>query len=540
MSRYTFRKKENSHLRFFLILSYIVLTSLLIFGFFIPVSSGADEKSGVVYQYWADENYPPFEFKDNSGNAAGFSVDIIRAIGKEAGFTVNVTPHPWGEVKAALSSHTIDLSGTMAYDINRTDRFVFSVPIVTLNWYLYVQENSEITSLEQLKGKRIILASGDIWEEKLENSRFPANITIVPDYREQLLQMSAGGYDAAIINKPVASYLMEHLGIRNLKPVGEPIERLKLCVAAHISDPDLIGKINEGIVIINRNGEYERISNTWFAPMERQYEAEFFQKVFTYVLLPVLGLLLIIFIWIWTLRRMVAKKTVELQDELSARIAAQTALLASEKKYRALFEDSILGIFRIDTDGEFLEMNPAFVGIYGYKTPEEMKQVLKENGTLVFSLTSKENLIYNLLNDQHEVTGFELEERRQDGKPLWITVNMKAVRDDNGSIEFYEGTAEDITRRKMAEYENELALTQIKKNIAELSILNDGIRNPLTIIATLSESFGPGENAVIQDQIKKIDDLINQLDTRWVESEKIINYLKKHHDIHITIEQKDT
>ncbi|MCA1915245.1 transporter substrate-binding domain-containing protein [Methanospirillum hungatei] len=534
-----YKKKESSHLLPFPIQLSLIL-SIFILCFLIPVSSGADEKSGVEYQYWADENYPPFEFKDNSGNAAGFSVDIIRAIGKEAGFTVNVTPHPWGEVKAALSNHTIDLSGTMAYDINRTDRFVFSVPIVTLNWYLYVQEHSDITSLDQLKGKRIILASGDIWEEKLENARFPANITIVPDYREQLLQMSAGGYDAAIINKPVASYLMEQLGIRNLKPAGEPIERLKLCVAAHKSDPDLIGKINEGIVIINRNGEYERISNLWFAPIERQYEAELFQKVFLYVLLPVLGLLFVIFMWIWTLRRMVARKTVELQNELSARIAAQNALLASEKKYRALFEDSILGIFRIDPDGRFLEMNPAFAGIYGYKNPEEMKQALKEKDTPLSSLTNKENPIYGLLKQQSEVTGFELEEKRQDGTPFWINVHMKVVCDDNGAIEFYEGTAEDVTRRKMAEYENELALAQIKKNIAELSILNDGIRNPLTIIATLSENLGPYENAIIQEQIKKIDLLINQLDIRWVESEKIINYLRKHHDIHITIKQKDT
>jgi ABC-type amino acid transport substrate-binding protein len=91
----------------------------------------------------------------------------MKAIAKEEGFTVNITPHSWNEIKDALTNDIIDFSGTMAYDINRTDRFAFSVPIITLNWYLYVPDNSNISSLEELQGKRRVLAKGDIWEEKM-------------------------------------------------------------------------------------------------------------------------------------------------------------------------------------------------------------------------------------------------------------------------------------------------------------------------------------------------------------------------------------
>lgn len=71
----------------------------------------------------------------------------------------------------------------------------------------------------------------------------------------------------------------------------------------------------------------------------------------------------------------------------------------------------------------------------------------------------------------------------------------------------------------------------IEKNLAELSILNDGIRNPLTIIMMLADELDPGISRPILSQIRNIDDLINQLDRRWVESDKILQYLQKHHHI---------
>ena len=110
-------------------------------------------------------------------------------------------------------------------------------------------------------------------------------------------------------------------------------------------------------------------------------------------------------------------------------------------------------------------------------------------------------------------------------------MNVKAVRDEDGQILLFEGSIEDISRRISAELENERALIQIKKNIAELTLLNDGIRNPLTIIEIIAEDLIPEKQKAISFQVKKIDSLITQLDNRWVESLKIIQYLKKHHEI---------
>ncbi|HEX2270535.1 MAG TPA: PAS domain S-box protein, partial [Pyrinomonadaceae bacterium] len=56
-----------------------------------------------------------------------------------------------------------------------------------------------------------------------------------------------------------------------------------------------------------------------------------------------------------------------------------------------------------------------------------------------------------LLEERGEVRGFEHQTFRRDGSKIWISVNAHAVRDDNGRILYYEGTAQDITERKRTE-----------------------------------------------------------------------------------------
>lgn len=87
----------------------------------------------------------------------------------------------------------------------------------------------------------------------------------------------------------------------------------------------------------------------------------------------------------------------------------------------------------------------------------------------------------------------------------------------------------DITREKQLEVEKTIALTQIKRNFAELAILHNGIRNPLTIIALLTESYCPDKFAEFENQIIKINQIVNQLDIGWVESESVLNFLNNHY-----------
>ncbi|HWQ66180.1 MAG TPA: transporter substrate-binding domain-containing protein [Methanospirillum sp.] len=502
---------------------------LLLLASLIP-ATGAENHT--IYQYWAEENYPPFEFRDESGNPAGYSVDIIRAVADEMGFEVEVRTAPWSEIKQALTDHRIDLSGSMAYDANRTDRFAFSAPITTVRWFLYVPKNSSITTLEELHDKRIILANGDIWEEKLKLRNFPADLVIVPGYRDQLRGLATGEYDAAIINKITASYLMEQEGIDSIKPVGEPLEELHFCIATHKSEPIFINQINEGLILLSRNGKYDQIAQKWFAPVERDIWADIYRMILLYVIIPLVVIGLIVIIWIWSLRRIISTRTGELKKELHLRKEAEVALRESEVRYRTLFTTMTEGVAICElisdetgspADYRIIDVNDAYL----YHTGRDPEQVRGKLASEVYGKEIPPFLdVYGKVVSTGESVSFEGHYASNQR-----TYQISAISPQSGTFAIL---FRDITDLKGFETERAKYLSQIEKNLVEFTVLNDQVRNPLSVIAVLVELHAPSIENSVNEQINNIDTIINRLDVRWMESEKVINYLKRHHGVEVT------
>ncbi|PKL59551.1 MAG: hypothetical protein CVV33_07240, partial [Methanomicrobiales archaeon HGW-Methanomicrobiales-4] len=95
---------------------------------------------------------------------------------------------------------------------------------------------------------------------------------------------------------------------------------------------------------------------------------------------------------------------------------------------------------------------------------------------------------------------------------------------------------QDITDQRRLELEKNTAIGQIEKNLAQLATLNDEIRNPLTVISMYADMVENRQmTEKIINQVTQIDMMINQVDRRWNESEKILAYLRKHYKINISL-----
>jgi PAS domain-containing protein len=110
--------------------------------------------------------------------------------------------------------------------------------------------------------------------------------------------------------------------------------------------------INEGILIISRNGRYNEIQNYWFAPLEHQYESEIFNKVFFYVIIPSIFIIFLVFSWLWSLRKMVVIKTAELQK--------------SEKRYTLTLEAINDGLWDLHINTGKTFFSPQYYRMAGY------------------------------------------------------------------------------------------------------------------------------------------------------------------------------
>jgi PAS domain S-box-containing protein len=133
----------------------------------------------------------------------------------------------------------------------------------------------------------------------------------------------------------------------------------------------------------------------------------------------------------------------------------QIALEKSEAKYRNLFENSPLGIFRTSLDGKALAVNSEMARIVGCATPEEAIRDFSDLAKDLYVDPDRRREFVSLLQEHGEVNSFEYEGRRKDGETLWISMNAKLTAvdatDDQAGSAVIDGFAMDITERKRAE-----------------------------------------------------------------------------------------
>ena len=137
----------------------------------------------------------------------------------------------------------------------------------------------------------------------------------------------------------------------------------------------------------------------------------------------------------------------DVQDQ----IKAEKALLQSEAKYKAIFENSPLGMFRAGTDGRFIEVNPALAEMLGYETPEQVLLDITDISKQVHvSSENREPIVIENMA-ANGVTNHLNRYRRKDGSEFLGNLFLKTISNEAGEVLFLEGIIEDITERRAME-----------------------------------------------------------------------------------------
>ncbi|HLP15210.1 MAG TPA: response regulator [Bacteroidota bacterium] len=125
---------------------------------------------------------------------------------------------------------------------------------------------------------------------------------------------------------------------------------------------------------------------------------------------------------------------------------AEQRLRESEERFRSLYENSTIGLYRITTDGELVLVNTALMKMLGYASSDELT-----GGNFVkmgiVSPTERKTFIERL-DANGEVKDFESAWTRNDGSIVYVSESARTVRDAADRTLFYDGTVNDITERK--------------------------------------------------------------------------------------------
>ncbi len=149
-------------------------------------------------------------------------------------------------------------------------------------------------------------------------------------------------------------------------------------------------------------------------------------------------------------------------------------LIVSEERFRSLFENATIGIYRTTPDGKIVMANPALIRLLGYTSYVELaNRNLEKEG---FEPTYSRKSFKKMIEEKGEIRGLEAAWKRKDGTTIYIRESAKVFRDENGQLLYYEGTVEDITERKLAEQalqESESKLVAMTNSVSEAIVLMD-------------------------------------------------------------------
>ena len=136
---------------------------------------------------------------------------------------------------------------------------------------------------------------------------------------------------------------------------------------------------------------------------------------------------------------------------------------AAEEKYRLLFEQAQEGVFSVNTVGQLLDCNNAFVRMLGYGSREELMTLNMDRE--IYTSVEQRTALRRALDEHNYVRNFEVTLRKKDGSMLSAAESSFSTRDSKGQVERYQGFLLDMTEKKRAEDE-------IRRRNRELNALN--------------------------------------------------------------------
>jgi glutamate transport system substrate-binding protein len=156
------------------------------------IQAAGEIKIGVKY------DVPPFGFKNpQTDEIEGFDVDLGRAIADKLGVEPNFIEAISDNRIPFLEDGTVDLVlSTMTINAERDQEIDFSEPYYIARGRILVPQDSDITGIDSLAGRKVCTALGSTYEETIKEQAPKADLRLVDSYSECLELVQNGAVDA--------------------------------------------------------------------------------------------------------------------------------------------------------------------------------------------------------------------------------------------------------------------------------------------------------------------------------------------------------
>ena len=436
-------------------------------------------------QKWLDENpvilagsdpqWPPMEFLDEAGNNSGMNADYMQLISKRLGVEIKGMPQKnWSEALDNARQRKVSILTAAVRTPERDQYLFFTKPYLELPAVIIVNNKTEgISSMADLRGKKVAVVK-DYGTEHFLKGAFPyLQLSLVPDIKTGLYDVSYGNVDAFVANIASASYYIEKKAIQNLRIAGESGYVYELAIASRNDSLELHHILEKGLASISE-AEHQAIYRQWIGLKSDTWQLTGEQQI---ILLVVLALALIVAVIFWSisLNRKVKTRTLELEESLA--------------RFRAILESTTDGILVVDKHGEIYSSNQKFQQIW--QVPDDIIASKDRKAQIEYGMTQLRNpqTFSNKIEelyDKPDAVSLDILEFK-DGRIVERASLPQQIGDENiGRVWSYR----DITERKKAEIDlhvaKEDAENASRAKTDFLSTMSHEMRTPMNAVLGMS------------------------------------------------------
>lgn len=265
-----------------------------------------------------------------TGEADGFSIDLMKAVCRVMGLQPEFRVGPWKEVRDALEKGEVDALPLVSYSEERERVFDFTLPHTKAYATVFVRDGGpRIATTDDLRGREIVVMRGDATHDFLVREGLADRAMLVATIPDALRSVASGRHELTLVPRLVALIEARRLGLTNIRPIGPLIDvhGRGYGFAVREGNHGLLQTLNEGLAIVKQTGEYDRIYQKWFGIVDPPGIArEEIERALLIAGGVAGGLVLLVLLWIVTLRRLVARRTAELETEIAAHLRAEEEL----------------------------------------------------------------------------------------------------------------------------------------------------------------------------------------------------------------------
>ncbi|GAA5027844.1 hypothetical protein GCM10011506_15840 [Marivirga lumbricoides] len=381
--------------------------------------------------YGIDSSYEPYEFVDEDGNAAGFNVELIRAISAELGKEVVILPDSWKNTRKALEQTGIVNVAAYFKSAERGSVVSFSQPISLVYYSIFSRSDKiPIEDLFTLAGKRVAIQEYTIVDDYFLQLAFldTANIKRYSSEFEAIEAVIAGEADCAITSYMSTNYKMNLSDIDEIQSSSDPVFISEYSFVVNKKDSALLDSLNWGLRLVKASGEYDRIYQKWLLP-EKSWWVQYKQYFILSLALILAGLALVLS-YILMLKRQVRKKTLRIKQEVESRRGKEKELGESEFLRRKVESFSSVMIIEQNLNHKIIKAPKLFHSLLEYSDGELIDTTITELMEADFA-SSDLKLKTALLNCEFNFLDSEIEFITKSQRKVWMECSTSILFNDN-------------------------------------------------------------------------------------------------------------